>query len=273
MRGRAVEILRAAVVEAILGRRARGGHGAPRRTRTPDPSLRRRLLFPPELSGRSGNLAGGAARLRLLLEARKSADSARSLTPPGPRPRLARPTVGVAQLVRAPGCGPGGRGFDPPRSPHRIRRRLGRLQPRRCRLCSRVRREGPYRAVWSRRSRGRRGPLLPRDHVRVDALTATEECADCCPPDLAGDEHNSRNSGWNQRCRAHPHIGPGARLVHCHPELKLSQPSRVRSTSLLVQWDASPTASRWSSKSGGTKTPGLRAGWPSPWRRAFRPHA
>jgi hypothetical protein len=25
--------------------------------------------------------------------------------------------VDVAQLVRAPGCGPGGRGFDPHRSP------------------------------------------------------------------------------------------------------------------------------------------------------------
>jgi hypothetical protein len=26
--------------------------------------------------------------------------------------------VGVAQLVRAPGCGPGGRGFEAHRSPH-----------------------------------------------------------------------------------------------------------------------------------------------------------
>jgi hypothetical protein len=26
--------------------------------------------------------------------------------------------VGVAQLVRAPGCGPGGRGFETPHSPH-----------------------------------------------------------------------------------------------------------------------------------------------------------
>lgn len=26
--------------------------------------------------------------------------------------------VGVAQLVRAPGCGPGGRGFNPHHSPH-----------------------------------------------------------------------------------------------------------------------------------------------------------
>ena len=26
--------------------------------------------------------------------------------------------MGVAQLVRAPGCGPGGRGFETPRSPH-----------------------------------------------------------------------------------------------------------------------------------------------------------
>jgi hypothetical protein len=29
------------------------------------------------------------------------------------------PSVGVAQLVRAPGCGPGGRGFETPRSPRK----------------------------------------------------------------------------------------------------------------------------------------------------------
>ena len=28
--------------------------------------------------------------------------------------------VGVAQLVRAPGCGPGGRGFETPRPPHSL---------------------------------------------------------------------------------------------------------------------------------------------------------
>jgi hypothetical protein len=28
--------------------------------------------------------------------------------------------VGVAQLVRVPGCGPGGRGFEPHRSPQLI---------------------------------------------------------------------------------------------------------------------------------------------------------
>ena len=33
-------------------------------------------------------------------------------------PRL----VGVAQLVRAPGCGPGGRGFETPRSPQSLPR-------------------------------------------------------------------------------------------------------------------------------------------------------
>jgi hypothetical protein len=32
--------------------------------------------------------------------------------------RAAGPMVGVAQLVRAPGCGPGCRGFESPRSPH-----------------------------------------------------------------------------------------------------------------------------------------------------------
>jgi hypothetical protein len=33
-------------------------------------------------------------------------------------PTLQAPVVAVAQSVRAPGCGPGGRGFDSPRSPH-----------------------------------------------------------------------------------------------------------------------------------------------------------
>jgi hypothetical protein len=32
--------------------------------------------------------------------------------------RLARPVVAVAQVVRASGCGPEGRGFKSPRSPH-----------------------------------------------------------------------------------------------------------------------------------------------------------
>ncbi len=32
--------------------------------------------------------------------------------------------VGVAQLVRAPGCGPGGWGFKSPRSPHRNSKRV-----------------------------------------------------------------------------------------------------------------------------------------------------
>jgi hypothetical protein len=32
--------------------------------------------------------------------------------------RLARPVVAVAQVVRASGCGPEGRGFESPRSPH-----------------------------------------------------------------------------------------------------------------------------------------------------------
>ena len=34
--------------------------------------------------------------------------------------------VAVAQLVRAPGCGPGGRGFKSPRSPSFRRRLAGR---------------------------------------------------------------------------------------------------------------------------------------------------
>ena len=35
-----------------------------------------------------------------------------------PASRIHAPLVAVAQLVRAPGCGPGGRGFESPRSPH-----------------------------------------------------------------------------------------------------------------------------------------------------------
>ena len=44
-----------------------------------------------------------------------------TLSRPGPLPRsgtIRGPLVAVAQLVRAPGCGPGGRGFESPRSPH-----------------------------------------------------------------------------------------------------------------------------------------------------------
>ena len=39
-----------------------------------------------------------------------------------PRERVPHlcPSVGVAQLVRAPGCGPGGRGFETPRSPRNM---------------------------------------------------------------------------------------------------------------------------------------------------------
>ena len=33
----------------------------------------------------------------------------------------ARHVVGIAQLVRVPGCGPGGRGFEPHYSPHFFR--------------------------------------------------------------------------------------------------------------------------------------------------------
>ncbi len=33
--------------------------------------------------------------------------------------------VGVAQLVRAPGCGPGGRGFEPRHSPIRPLEQVG----------------------------------------------------------------------------------------------------------------------------------------------------
>src|SRR6266576_3522984 len=39
--------------------------------------------------------------------------------------RGCRAMVGVAQLVRAPGCGPGGRGFESPRPPQRNSRSGG----------------------------------------------------------------------------------------------------------------------------------------------------
>ena len=35
--------------------------------------------------------------------------------------KIATDTVDLAQLVRAPGCGPGGRGFDSHSSPHKKR--------------------------------------------------------------------------------------------------------------------------------------------------------
>jgi hypothetical protein len=75
----------------------------PDRTRTCNLRGRNSLLYPIELRGQK---------------------QGRPL-PPRPGTLLLRLTqwvsvVGVAQLVRAPGCGPGGRGFESPRSPVRL---------------------------------------------------------------------------------------------------------------------------------------------------------
>ena len=77
--------------------------GAPGRTRTHDPLLRRQPLYPPELRR--------PARPTRLLASNGVAGS------PVPQGTLSIPLVAVAQVVRASGCGPEGRGFESPRSP------------------------------------------------------------------------------------------------------------------------------------------------------------
>ena len=85
--------------------------------------------FSPRRVGASGlsarRRAGGDPAFRFLLQ-RGHAPGSRNAsfvdTPTG-TDSLDRLAVGVAQLVRAPGCGPGGRGFDSPRSPQSVCRR------------------------------------------------------------------------------------------------------------------------------------------------------
>ena len=78
----------------------------PDRTRTCNLRGRSSLLYPVELRGRDKGRPLRSAPGTLLIR----------LTPRGRRLASAG-MVGVAQLVRAPGCGPGGRGFESPRSP------------------------------------------------------------------------------------------------------------------------------------------------------------
>jgi hypothetical protein len=94
---------------------------APGRTRTHDPLLRRQPLYPAELRGRAAftlvapRPVGGA-----LTPWPCAPPGPRSLRRAGGRPpsdKLVRPVVAVAQVVRASGCGPEGRGFKSPRSP------------------------------------------------------------------------------------------------------------------------------------------------------------
>jgi hypothetical protein len=97
---------------------------APGRTRTHDPLLRRQPLYPAELRGRAAltlvapRPVGGA-----LMQWPNAPAGPRNLRQAGgrsPSDKLIRPVVAVAQVVRASGCGPEGRGFKSPRSPQTI---------------------------------------------------------------------------------------------------------------------------------------------------------
>ena len=102
-------------------------NGTPNRIRTCDPSLRRRLLYPTELSGQnrrkpsaqSVNLAAGQLPMGDPGSGVRAQPIHAALTPRRLLPTLlALPAVGVAQLVRAPDCDSGGRGFNSRRPPH-----------------------------------------------------------------------------------------------------------------------------------------------------------
>ena len=107
---------------------------APGRSRTRNLTGRNRLLYPVELQGRPPSVVNGFRAARSRGSRARAVPRARDdhvVT----RLRGGVPywwaLVGVAQLVRAPGCGPGGRGFDPRRSPHAATSR--HAAPRACR--------------------------------------------------------------------------------------------------------------------------------------------
>ena len=80
-------------------------HRTSDRTRTCNLRGRSSLLYPVELRRHIYRTPSAATRYtHCLTPVRASAESGVGM-------------VGVAQLVRAPGCGPGGRGFESPRSP------------------------------------------------------------------------------------------------------------------------------------------------------------
>ena len=97
--------------------------GAPGRNRTPDRLLRRQLLYPTELPGRCWAWACRASRpiARRPIAARAGGGGQGALTPSEATDSLGRSSVvGIAQLVRAPDCDSGGRGFKsrcPPQEP------------------------------------------------------------------------------------------------------------------------------------------------------------
>ena len=103
--------MRASHTAALVGNPWSVALRAPGRTRTHDPLLRRQLLYPPELRR-------PARRSTLLAATPPSAAARYELAgAPGRSDRLSIPLVAVAQVVRASGCGPEGRGFESPRSP------------------------------------------------------------------------------------------------------------------------------------------------------------
>src|SRR5690606_37311681 len=93
------------VARSVDGRPALSGPaagGAPGWIRTNDRRIRSPMLCPAELQGPACHRATAPAVAPAPIPLSE---------PPGASPMLARCTVAVAQSVRAPGCGPGGRGF------------------------------------------------------------------------------------------------------------------------------------------------------------------
>ena len=107
-------------VQALCGK-----VGCPGGTRSATPSAPPARRSPPAWGGRSRRADAHDARAAPARPAQtRPGASAGPATPGGPRDAgRAVPdwttSVGVAQVVRAPGCGPGGRGFKSPRSPRR----------------------------------------------------------------------------------------------------------------------------------------------------------
>ena len=90
--------------------------GAPGRNRTCDHWIRSPLLYPLSYGGTQPEQPDIAGRTHGRIFRRTSRHGMGCRRTPGGVPHLC-PSVGVAQSVRAPGCGPGGRGFETPRSP------------------------------------------------------------------------------------------------------------------------------------------------------------
>jgi hypothetical protein len=107
---------------------------APGRTRTCDPRLRRPSLYPAELRGRVLETVRGARRCcwSALRPARWSSSAVAAMVDSTFR-------GGRSSVGRAPGCGPGGRGFESHRSPTESPARRGAFDCQRPRTRLRVR--------------------------------------------------------------------------------------------------------------------------------------